>query len=229
MLVWTAVAIGAAMIAMPAVGTGAARAAGADGAGIAANGTQAGAPACASCHGEQGEGQPAGPFPRLAGLDAGYLVQQLQDFASGKRASDIMKPVAEALSKDQVTAVASYYAGQSAPKAAEPEPLDPSAVSAGETLADRGAWSRGLPACSQCHGPNGMGVGSSFPKLAGQSMEYISAQLQAWQAGQRTNDPLGLMGNVASKLSDQEVAAVASYYASLPAGGTGSSGSQGGQ
>ena len=204
-------------------------AAGSDGAAIAANGTQAGAPACASCHGEQGEGQPEGPFPRLAGIDAGYLVQQLHDFASGKRASDIMGPVAKALSDGQMTSVADYYAEQSAPKAAEPNPLDETAVAAGETLAKRGDWSRGLPGCAQCHGPNGVGVGASFPRLAGQSMEYISAQLKAWQDGQRSNDPLGLMASVAAKLSNDDIAAVASYYASLPADETSASTTMGAQ
>ncbi len=200
-----------------------------DGAAIAANRTQVGAPACASCHGEHGEGQPAGPFPRLAGIDAGYLARQLHDFASGKRASDIMGPVAKALSDGEMTAVANYYAKETTPKAAEPKLLDTAAVAAGATLAERGDWSRGLPGCAQCHGPDGVGVGASFPKLAGQSMEYISAQLKAWQDRQRTNDPLGLMASVAAKLSDKDVAAVASYYASLPAGETSVSSTKGAQ
>ncbi|MCB8839765.1 cytochrome c [Aurantimonas sp. VKM B-3413] len=200
-----------------------------DGAAIAANGTDAGAPACASCHGEHGEGQPEGPFPRLAGINAHYLVQQLQDFASGKRASDLMGPIAMALSDSQMNAVATYYAKQSPPKAAEPDPIDEAAITAGETLAERGDWTRGLPGCAQCHGPGGVGVGSSFPKLAGQSMEYITGQLKAWQDKQRANDPLGLMANVAFKLSDKDVTAVASYYASLPAAETTTSGENGGK
>ncbi|MEX6507187.1 cytochrome c [Jiella sp. M17.18] len=219
--------VAAALLVVPVALSGTAFAADPGGAAIAANGTEAGAPPCASCHGEHGEGQPEGPFPRLAGIDAGYLVQQLHDFASGKRASDIMGPVAKALSAGQMTAVASYYATSSAPKAAEPNPLDETAVAAGETLAQRGDWSRGLPACAQCHGPNGVGVGASFPKLAGQSMEYISAQLKAWQAKQRTNDPLGLMANVAARLSDKDVTAVAAYYASLPADETSASSTKG--
>ena len=187
-----------------------------DGANIAANGTAAGAPACASCHGENGEGQPAGPFPRLAGVDAGYLVEQLKGFADGSRKNGIMGPIATALKTDEMQAVADFYAGETVNKADELEALDPSAIAAGEMLATKGDWSKDLPECAQCHGPGGVGVGSTFPRLSGQSMEYLVAQLQAWQQGIRTNDPLHLMTNVASKLNAEDVKAVASYYASLP-------------
>ncbi len=59
-------------------------------------------------------------------------------------------------------------------------------------------------------------VSANFPALAGQSASYIVSQLVAWKAGTRANDPLDLMKSVAGKLDDDEVAAVAAYYASLP-------------
>ena len=93
--------------------------------------------------------------------------------------------------------------------------MDDKTLAAGALLAQRGDWSKGLPACGQCHGPSGQGVGPSFPKLAGQSMQYIATQLQAWKAGQRVNDPLHLMTGVASKLDEQQITAVAAYYAHL--------------
>ena len=45
----------------------------------------------------------------------------------------------------------------------------------------RGAWERNIPECVACHGPAGMGVGASFPPLAGQSAQYLGAQLNAWR------------------------------------------------
>ncbi|WP_232845887.1 c-type cytochrome [Aurantimonas marina] len=213
---WRVKAVGAAILVLSFAQSGPLSAAGAAGSDIAANGTAGGAPACASCHGQSGEGQPEGPFPRLAGINATYLASQLQDFADGKRQSDIMGSIAQSLTEEEMVAVAKYYAEKLTPKANEPTPLDPAAVSAGEKLAMRGDWSRGLPGCSQCHGPGGAGVGATFPKLSGQSMEYTAGQLRAWQDKQRTNDPLGLMAGVASKLDDAEIQAVASYYASLP-------------
>ena len=55
----------------------------ADGREIAANGNGRDAPACAACHGAQGEGRPDAAYPRLAGLDSGYLIGQLNAFADG--------------------------------------------------------------------------------------------------------------------------------------------------
>ena len=80
----------------------------------------------------------------------------------------------------------------------------------------RGAWDKNVPACNQCHGPGGIGVGDNFPALAGQSAAYISGQLRAWRQGQRPPGPLGLMPAVATRLTDAEIDAVSAYYAGLP-------------
>jgi cytochrome c553 len=103
------------------------------------------------------------------------------------------------------------------PKIDEPQKADDKTIAAGAALASRGDWSKGLPGCGQCHGATGQGVGKAFPTLAGQSAEYITAQLKAWKDGKRTNDPLHLMTGISGKLSDDQIAAAAAYYASLPA------------
>lgn len=182
---------------------------------IAASGSAGGAPACSACHGDTGEGRPEAGYPRLSGIDARYLLRQLNDFADGNRPNDVMHPVAKSLSVGEREAMASYYGSLSAPKAAGEEKPAKKALADGALLAQRGDWSKGLPACGQCHGPSGQGVGSSFPKLAGQSATYISDQLNAWKAGRRSNDPLHLMTGVASKLDEQQISAVAAYYAHL--------------
>ena len=160
----------------------------------------------------------AGPMlliQELAGLDAQYLQRQLRDFAEGNRESANMHPIAKALSEKEAAAVAKYYAGLTSAKAPHPRKADDETINAGEAIATRGDWGRGLPACAQCHGPAGQGVGAFFPKLAGQSAEYISKELLAWKEGKRTNDPLNLMTGVATKLTQQQIAAVAAYYSSL--------------
>lgn len=186
-----------------------------DAQGIAASGNGAGAPACSACHGDAGEGRPDAGYPRLSGLDAQYLLGQLNDFDEGKRASEVMQPIAKSLRTDERKTMASYYASLSAPKAAGEKKPDAKTLAVGAILAQRGDWPRGLPACGQCHGLDGQGVGSSFPKLAGQSAQYIVAQLQAWKAGKRSNDPMHLMTGVASKLDAQQISAVAAYYANM--------------
>ena len=189
----------------------------ADGRDIAAGGNGRDAPACSACHGAQGEGRPDLAYPRLAGLDSAYLIEQLNAFADGGRNNEAMVPIAKSLTADERQAIAKFYAGLATPKVDEPQKADDKTIAAGAALASRGDWSKGLPGCGQCHGATGQGVGKAFPTLAGQSAEYITAQLKAWKDGKRTNDPLHLMTSISGKLSDDQIAAAAAYYASLPA------------
>ena len=172
------------------------------------------APACQSCHGAAGGGPAVAGFPRLAGLDAAYLGKQLADYAAGTRANAVMQPIAKALSADERAVVAAYYSRLPAPTI-DP-PARPAAARPGATLATRGRWSRQVPACEQCHGPGGVGVGAHFPPLAGQPAAYIAAQLKAWQQGSRRNDPLQLMAHLSRALSAQDIAAVAQWFAAQP-------------
>ena len=181
------------------------------GARIASAGAAGGAPACASCHGSQGQG--GGTFPHLAGTGATYLREQLDAFAAGTRKNPIMQPIAQALTPEQRVQVAAFYAGLPAATHAGDRAAQPSEV--GAWLATRGRWTDELPACAQCHGPGGSGVGASFPPLAGQPASYIAQQLKAWQDGSRPAGPLGLMQAIARKLKDTDVQAVSDYYAGL--------------
>ncbi|MHB1592299.1 MAG: c-type cytochrome [Sulfuricella sp.] len=185
----------------------------ADGLTITLHGNDRGAPACVTCHGAHGEGIPANGFPRLAGLNAGYLQTQLDAFAKGQRANAMMTPIAQTLRGDEREAVARYYAGLSG-STTMTEPV-PEMNSAGARLAIQGRWSQGLPACVQCHGAMGSGVGTAFPALAGQSSLYIENQLRAWQQGTRAPGPLGLMKVVASKLSAMDIQEVAAYFSEI--------------
>jgi cytochrome c553 len=185
----------------------------ADGRAIAANGTASGAATCSACHGATGEGNAAAGFPRLAGLPAPYLAAQLASFATGKRQNPVMAPIATQLDAAQRKAVAGYYGslGAAAPLAPPPD----GTLRQGDTgawLALRGRWENNLPACVQCHGAGGAGVGAAFPALAGQSSAYIATQLHAFKDGTRTGGPQDLMKAVASKLSDGDITAVANYF-----------------
>ena len=188
-----------------------------DAAAISRQGNGKGAAPCMACHGVDGGGQAAAGNPRLAGLDAAYLQQQLEDFASGARDSAVMKPTVSALSEDERHALALYYSKLPLPPSlAKPAASMPAIDSVGAVLATRGDWSRGVPGCVQCHGPGGVGVGAHFPPLAGQPATYIAAQLKAWQNGTRHNDPLQLMQHLSRALSAQEIDAVAAWFAAQP-------------
>lgn len=186
-----------------------------DGAAIAISGTSAGAPACASCHGIHGESNAESGFPRLAGLDAAYLVHQLASFVDGTRKNDIMPPIAKALTPQEREAVAAFYASQQFTAVADAGAPDANLVARGAELAINGDWQHGVPGCGQCHGPSGQGVGTAFPRLAGQAASYIENQIAAWKDGERSNDPQHLMSGIAHKLSDNDIKAVAAYYAGL--------------
>ena len=181
---------------------------------IATQGTAKGVAACISCHGAKGEGNAAAGFPRLAGVNATYLSEQLSAFASGDRKSTIMQPFAKLLSSNGRNAVALYFS--SLPPPAGIKPGDSTAITPSNTgawIATRGRWDQGLPACAQCHGPGGIGVGTAFPPLAGQPAAYIESQLHGWKMGTRPPGPMALMPVVVSKLSDTDISAVAAYYA----------------
>ena len=170
---------------------------------------------CMTCHGANGEGMAISNFPRLAGASEYYIRKQLEDFKSGKRQQAVMQPMAAGLNDQQILDVSAYYA--SLPKQTLPEPatVDAKIYAAGEQLAEQGDVERQLVACANCHGPRGIGLPPAIPALIGQSSGYITAQLNAWQQGQRKNDDGGLMTEVASNLTAEDIAAVAAYYSTV--------------
>ena len=188
------------------------------GQGIAQNGLPSGVLACATCHGARGEGGPA--FPPLAGNGAPYLLEQLNHFANGSREQAIMYPIANGLNAQQRADVAAFYAGLPHPQSPVTQRQAPATPQdAGAWLVQRGRWSDGIPACAQCHGPDGLGVGEHFPALSGLSAAYMQNQISAWKTGKRPPGPLQLMSTVAQKLTPDDITAVAAYYARLHGGG----------
>ncbi|WP_295399684.1 c-type cytochrome [uncultured Thiocystis sp.] len=170
---------------------------------------------CATCHQANGGGSESIGAPRLAAVNAFYLAQQIDNFNDGNRKHSIMQPWAELLTDAEIAALSEYFAAlPPASNARVPADSDPKD---GEWLALDGDWTeRRLPACGQCHGRLGSGVGQHFPALAGQPYSYLVRQMAAWTTGERTGDPLGMMGAVNAKLSVAEIQAVAAFYASLP-------------
>lgn len=171
---------------------------------------------CAACHSPDGNSAiPANP--KLAGQFQEYLHKQLANFKpqGGKKAerdNAIMAGMVANLSADDMRNVAAYFAAQK---------LRPASASSKELAADGqklwrgGNAASGVPACAGCHGPDGAGIPSQFPRLAGQFAEYTESQLKLFRAGGRANDANGMMRGVAAKMSDHEIKAVAEYAAGL--------------
>ena len=171
---------------------------------------------CAACHAADGNSQiPANP--KLAGQIPEYLYKQLVEFkpAAGKKAereNPVMAGMVANLSAADMRNLAAYFAAKEAkPGAAKSKDL----VALGQLIYRGGIASQGIAACASCHGPNGAGMPSQYPRLAGQHAEYVVAQLKAFRSGARANDLNETMRGVAGRLSDREIDAVADYIAGL--------------
>ena len=86
-------------------------------------------------------------------------------------------------------------------------------VSLGERIYRGGIPDRQVAACAGCHSPNGSGIPAQFPRLSGQHAVYTAAQLTAFRDGVRKNSVQ--MTQIAAKMNDREIKAVADYIAGL--------------
>ena len=184
--------------------------------GDAAKGQEIAGKVCAACHGPDGN-SPLAANPSLAGQHAEYIVKQLSNFKSkdgkpAERNNAVMAGMAAPLSDDDMKNVAAYYASQTArPRSAR----DPELVKLGQLIYRGGIAAKNVAACASCHSPNGAGMPAQFPRVGGQHAEYTAAQLKAFRAGDRKNDPNSMMRTVSAKLSAREMAAVSEYIAGL--------------
>ena len=164
---------------------------------------------CAACHGADGNsGTPANP--KLSQQHPEYLLKQLQEFKSGKRKNAIMQGMAAALSDDDMKNIAYWVTSK---KAKPGFAKDKDLVALGERIYRGGVADRQIAACAGCHSPTGAGIPSQYPRLSGQHADYTAAQLTAFRDGIRTNSQP--MTQVAAKLNDREIRALADYVAGL--------------
>jgi cytochrome c553 len=166
---------------------------------------------CAACHGADGN-SPLSMNPSLAGQHPEYLFKQLNEFKSGNRNNAVMMGMVAGLSAEDMRNLSAYYAAQRLSEAAA---KDKDLVAQGRKLFRGGNLATGVAACAGCHSPNGAGIPSQYPRLAGQHPEYVVAQLKAFRAGERANDTNNMMRAVAARLTDKEIAAVAEYLSGL--------------
>ena len=173
---------------------------------------------CGRCHGLDGRGRGNAAFPALAGQSESYLRAALDAYASDRRQSGMMQPLAASLHAEEWAEVAAYYSrlprrsGDARVKNGE----DAAAVERGRIIAERGAPERRLPSCSDCHGPGPGPREPDMPRLAGQYADYILLQLELFAAGHRGGGPRAhLMDSVAPRMSREQMRDVAAYYASL--------------
>jgi cytochrome c553 len=170
---------------------------------------------CSSCHGPNGNS--VNPdWPRLAGQSAIYLAEQLRLFRAGVRNNPVMRPLAAALSDQDIDDLAVYYEAQT-PTGLE---ADPSYWQGGQAVYLRGDPAHAIPGCIACHGPVGRGnLAAGYPALRAQQSVYVVKQLNDYASGARYGGPNPatasrngiMMFTIAKRLSSEQIRDLASY------------------
>jgi len=179
---------------------------------------------CAACHGVDGSSSNA-QWPSIAGLNAKYILKQLQDFKSGSRANPEMELVVKSLASDkESTALAQYFSQQKIKPIndflesndTQSELVD---LKLGEELFTGKRIDYGIPACTACYGSQGQGSvdkkGNIYPRLIEQYQQYSIKQLKLFRDSKRRNDSPAMMRNIASMMDDEDIESVVAYIASL--------------
>jgi len=168
-----------------------------------------------ACHAADGNST-ISANPRLAQQHVHYLTKQLLDYTvrpgeqKPARENAIMNGLAASLSEQDKRDVSAWFASQTAKPgtARSKETLE-----LGQRIWRAGIAEKALPACSGCHNPAGVGIPNQYPRLAGQHAEYTEATLKAFRDGTRRNNLP--MQQIASRLTDAEMRAVADYLQGL--------------
>jgi cytochrome c553 len=168
---------------------------------------------CTACHGPAGIS--ANPlWPNIAGQNASYITTQLHAFRDGLRTDPLMAPQAMLLSEQDIADLAVYF--ESLPAAAMAV-ADPARLDKGQALYRGGDPGKGTAACLACHGPTGSGnPAARYPALRGQHNNYTAKQLRDYAAEARKSDgKTRIMRDIASRLSEDDIVALASYVQGL--------------
>jgi cytochrome c553 len=166
-------------------------------------------PACVSCHGASGNSTIAAN-PKLSAQHEGYTYKQLVDFTTANRNQPVMTTYAKMLTDAEKKNIAAYLSTQAAkPGAAK----NKDTIELGKKIYRGGIAEKKVAACASCHGANGAGIPVQFPRVAGQHQDYTIAQLGLFKSGARKNSPQ--MTELAKRMSDEEMKAVADYIAGL--------------
>ncbi|MCF6367960.1 c-type cytochrome [Rhizobium halophilum] len=165
---------------------------------------------CESCH-SQRRLTSHSIVPSLAGRSEAYLLESLKAYANGQRASGIMQVAIGSLTEDTFAELARYYASQQRSQRTEVS-AETELVDRGRSIAENGRAKDKIPACLSCH--EKPGANPVYPKLAGLSQPYIERQLKLFVEGVRGGTSYShLMLEVAKNLEEDDIAAVAAYFA----------------
>jgi cytochrome c553 len=163
---------------------------------------------CTWCHGASAQGYT--PAPRLAGQQSQYIENQLKSFGYHRRDNPFSRMymwyAAANLNRQAARDLAIYFSSLH-PEAANDGNRE--LVSLGRAIYQEGMPDSNIVACVACHGPSAQGV-REIPRLGGLSYSYLEKRLEQWSEGYDAAARFP-MPHVASKLSPNQIAALASY------------------
>lgn len=145
--------------------------------------------------------------PSLAGQTDQFIQWQLVFFRSGRRENLLMSPLAAELTDADVRDLGAYFAGL--PRNAEPLEAD-----VNQPLKATGAGIAQQHHCSVCHMDDFRGK-QAAPSIADQREDYLAKALADYRSAARPSVGVAAMTEAASGLSDDEIAALAHYLATL--------------
>ena len=171
------------------------------------------AAACIACHGADGNTTLMPTYPKLAGQHASYIAKQLAEFKSSARKDATMNGMSAALTPEDMADIGAFFSGL---KASVGSSTDAEKAAVGKKIYQGGDKVKGISACMACHGPSGAGnPGAMFPTLGGQNGAYVVKALKDFRTGARSNDLNSMMRDIAAKMSDKDIEAVAEYIGGL--------------
>lgn len=166
---------------------------------------------CDACHSDAAKTANS-LLPALDGQMSAYTFKQVRDFRDERRVNTIMQRYAKGMSDQELADVAAWYAEQALPAAQSVGTASPAIA---ERLVWKGDARRFIPPCAACHGGRGQGKLIDVPALAGQGVAYLIRTMQGFKSGRRDNDVYGRMRLMMAQLTDEEIGALAAYYAGL--------------
>ena len=167
---------------------------------------------CSACHGADGNSL-AGIWPSLAGQNYKYLLKQLRLIKSGDREIIEMIGQLDNLSDQDLKDISAFYSVQNNLIGQ----VEKDKLELGRKLYYSGNLEKGVPACTACHSPRGLGnAPAAYPLLSGQQPDYVAKSLKDYRSGERLNeDPSKIMIDIAYKLDDNEIEALSSFVHGL--------------
>lgn len=152
---------------------------------------------CSGCHGVESSTAP--DIPNLAGQNAEYIFNQVQNFRNGTRTEFTMSMMVEAITDEDIKIIADHYATLTP----TPNKVDKALAAKGKPIFEN--------VCSACHGEHGEGA-DNIARTGRQKAVYLVKQLRAFKSGARDNET---MRDVASQLSEDDIKAIAEFESGL--------------